>query len=419
MNIEQTPNWGGGGNALYSKQNLKPYILCFLSILCIHFGIASYQPFIDTALILLCGGIIAIIIDNNGDLKTSLYKSRFLIISVALAGISYKITLDILKKLGTAHAVYNNQMISLTEMPERILFIIKTTFSNLFTYQYAFMPLSITYVFLAFLVLLIVLICALSLKKRAKFAIFILLILSLFATLTHIVLSKTLTNSALLDFYGIVFWRTIIVALVFRLSFEFARNGQIMRNVGYILGIIALWLCIVCDLHAQRMQKLAFDAHNVIINRAVAKIEENENFSYDKKYYFVMFGDIANMRQRYGAPYFDTLPKDRIAGSGRGLGGYGTLIPTWSPIIAFEFYMPKSISKGSFDDNIETFKESKILQNLISRLHKAKILDKLQPFPHKDSIVIFEDIIVFVASMGNLDKIRHLAKTLDDKGALQ
>ena len=81
--------------------------------------------------------------------------------------------------------------------------------------------------------------------------------------------------------------------------------------------------------------------------------------------------------------------------------------------------MPKSISEGSFGDDIETFKQSKILQKLILRLENAKILDKLEPFPHKNSIVIFEDIIVFVASRGNLDEIRQMAKTLDDTGALQ
>ena len=112
--------WICANSLSLSRNRVKSYTLCFLSILCIHWGIASYQPFIDTALILLCGGIIAIIIDNNGDLKLSFYKSRFLILSVALAGISYKITLDIMKKIGKVQELYNNQMIPLAEMPERI-----------------------------------------------------------------------------------------------------------------------------------------------------------------------------------------------------------------------------------------------------------------------------------------------------------
>ena len=407
----------GGGNRHWLKlceshKNLKSLTLCFLSILCIHWGIASYQPFIDTALILLCGGIIAIIIDNKGDLKRSFYKSRFLIISVAFAAISYKITLDIMKKLGIAQTAYNNQLTPLAEMPERVLIVIKTAFANLITYEYAFMPLSITIIFLVFLIALVILIGIA--KLQSKMVIFTLLILSLFATLAHIVLSKTNTNSAIIDFYGLLFWRVMIVALVFKISFEFAGRGQIIRNVAFMLSVIFIWICVVCDLHAQRMQKLAFDAHTTIINRVVAKIDENENFSYEKKYFFIMFGDIANMRHRYGKPYFDRLSKDRIEGSGRGLGGYGTLVPTWSPLEAFEFYMQNAIGKGNFGNSLECYKESKLMQKLIKRLHNAGILDKLQPFPHKDSVVVFEDIIVFVASKGNLDKIRQMAKAQDN-----
>ena len=366
---------------------------------------------------MLCGGIIAIIIDNKGNLKLSFYKSRFLIISVAFAAISYKITLDIMKKIGIAQTAYNNQLTPLAEMPERVLIVIKTAFANLITYEYAFMPLSITYIFLVFLIILVSFIVALSLNIKAKISIFTLLILSLFATLAHIVLSKTNTNSAIIDFYGLLFWRVMIVALVFKISFEFAGRGQIIRNVAFMLSVIFIWICVVCDLHAQRMQKFAFDAHTTIINRVVAKIDENENFSYEKKYFFIMFGDIANMRHRYGKPYFDRLSKDRIEGSGRGLGGYGTLVPTWLPLEAFEFYMQNAIGNGSFGDSLEGYKESKIMQKLIKRLHSADILDKLKPFPHKDSIVVFEDIIVFVASKGNLDEIRASVKAQDNGAA--
>ena len=64
-------------------------------------------------------------------------------------------------------------------------------------------------------------------------------------------------------------------------------------------------------------------------------------------------------------------------------------------------------------DRIEgSGKESKIMQELIKRLHNADILDKLEPFPHKDSVVVFEDIIVFVASKGNLDEIRAVAREM-------
>lgn len=61
-----------------------------------------------------------------------------------------------------------------------------------------------------------------------------------------------------------------------------------------------------------------------------------------------------------------------------------------------------------FKDNpLLSFKADEGVKTLITRLHQAGILDKLEPFPSKNSVVLFEDIIVFVASKGNLDEIRQ------------
>lgn len=172
---------------------------------------------------MLCGGIIAIIIDNNGDLKTSLYKSRFLIVSVALAGISYKITLDILKKLGTTHAVYNNQMIALTEIPERILLAIKMSFQSLFAYNVPFMPMFIAILFGVFVAILLILLFGTKLQLRAKLSIIILLLGAIFASQTHIALAKIISTGIVTDYYGVLFLRVLIIALVFKVVAQMIR----------------------------------------------------------------------------------------------------------------------------------------------------------------------------------------------------
>lgn len=403
--------------ALIAKSSkIKSYLLCALSIFCLHFGIASYQPFINTIFSLLCGGIITLIIDTQGNLKTAIYKSRFMIASAILGALSYKIALDVLKMLGIVAENYNNQMTPFAEIPARIALIAKMSLENLVSYEYAFLPQSLTWLFLVFVLMLVMLIFALPFKIHTKIAIFALLLLSLFSTLTHIVISKTIINDATTDFYGLAFWRVMIVALVFKVSFALGKREKYawaVRNSAFLLGAIVLWIYAICDLHAQRMQKFAFDSHTTTIKTIVAKIETLEGFSYGKKYHFLMFGDLTNMRHRYGKPYFDELPQDKIKSSGRGLGGYGTLIPTWSPLQAFEFYMPNAIKdadKGNFGDYLDGHRDNKHFQSLIMRLHKAGILARLKPYPHKDSIVLFEDIIVLVASKGHLDEVRELVK---------
>lgn len=91
-------------------------------------------------------------LDKKCSLKTALYKSRFIIISVTLSAISYKITLSILKKSGKVIEFYNNQMTPLSDLHEHIILAVRLGFGNLVNYNVAFMPLSMTILFALFLV---------------------------------------------------------------------------------------------------------------------------------------------------------------------------------------------------------------------------------------------------------------------------
>lgn len=380
-------------NKPYHK--FKPYALCLLSIFCIHWGIASYQPFIDTALILLCGGIIAIIIDNKGDLKLSFYKSRFLIISVAFAAISYKIVLDILKKFDIAQNEYNNQMIALSDLPERIIFAIKLAFEHLFAYNVAFMPEFIAILFGVFVAILLFLLFGSKLHKGAKLSILIVLCGMIIASQTHIILSKTLSISIVTEFYGLLFLRVLIIALVFKLVAQVARAQTLWQNLCFMLPCVIIWACVIQSLNAQKMQKLSIEKDFRFINRVIDRIEQLDEFSYNKQYCGIMFGTVET-------------PSDFL--------GFN-LFPRWDMQSVFGYTMQKDIFKVCGFYFNDEFKEKQITKVLIFRLHKAGILDKLQPFPHKDSVVVFEDIIVFVASKGNLDEIRQMAKAQDNGAA--
>ena len=369
---------------------------------------------------MLCGGIIAIIIDNKGDLKLSFYKSRFLIISVAFAAISYKIVLDILKKLDIVQNVYNNQMTPFSDLPEHIILAIKLGFGNLVNYNVAFMPLSMTILFTLFLVAFLVFLWLADLNKSTKLSILILLCGAIVASQMHIILSKTITSDPRVQYYGLMFLRTLFVALALKLSVDFIRTQKLFQNLLFILSALLIWVCIVQDLYAQRVQKVAFDAELKLLNRVIARIEQNEHFSYDKKYCGVKFGDFPNFRERVYKNY-----KTNKVGSNAELIEQRLITP-WNPANAFQSFMPGFIFAdcGFFSSEFQynnpnntNQREKDSFNKLISRLHKAGILDKLEPFPHKDSVVVFEDIIVFVASRGNLDEIRASVKAQDNGAA--
>lgn len=281
-------------------------------------------------------------------------------------------------------------------MPERILLAIKMGFQSLFAYNMPFMPEFIAILFGVFVVVLLILLFGAKLTLSAKFSIIIVLCGAIVASQTHIALAKIISMGIITDYYGVLFLRVIIVALVFKLV---AQSTQALwQNLIFVLSCVVIWAYAIWSLNAQKVLKLTMDRDFHYINRIVARIETSENFSYEKKYCGVMFG----------------MPENRFRE-----GFNADILPHWDMHSVFRYSMPKNVFKDCkvYSDVMQNFvdknpKEAKAFNALISRLHKAGILDKLEPFPHKNSIVVLEDIIVFVASKGNLDEIRQMAKEL-------
>ncbi len=366
-----------------NKSKSSAYWLCFIATFCIHWGIASYQPFIDTALILLCGGIIVILIDEKCSVKTAIFKARFVIIATLLAALSYKLALDALKLIGIAGQAYNNQMISMAEMPARFLLAMQRGFATLFAYKVPFMELNIAFLFSLFVVFLFFLFCNAKLKISAKFAIVLAGIGAVFASQTHVALASFLSTNIVTDYYGILFVRVLVVALVFKLCDSLIHTKTLVYNAVFALSVITLWQCIVQDLQIQKVQKLTMEKDFAYLNRVIARIENHENFDYNKKYTGLMFGKPIN---NYTQPFIDNIL------------AIGTT--------PFNVMMAKDVFSRFLNDNYT----NKDFENLIKRLSSAGILEKLEPFPHKNSIVVFEDMIVFVASEGDLRKWQNEAK---------
>lgn len=334
-------------------------------------------------------------LDEKCSPKTALYKSRFIVISVALSAVSYKIALDILKKSGKVIEFYNNQITPLSDLPEHIILAIKLGFSNLVNYNVAFMPLSVTILFALFLVAFLVFLWQTNLNKNTKLSILILLCGAILASQMHIILSKTIiTSDPRVQYYGLMFLRVLFVALAFKVCIDFIRAQKLAQNLLFILSTILIWFCIVQDLNAQKLQKLSNDAELKLLNRVIDRIEQNENFNPNKQYCGIWIGDLPNFRERY-------------SGKRNGNELISVTFITWATG-SFDKFMSSAVFKQC--GFVSPQQHKKQFKSIIFRLEKADILDKLEPFPHKDSVVVFEDIIVFVASKGNLDEIRKMVK---------
>lgn len=223
------------------------------------------------------------------------------------------------------------------------------------------------------------------------------------ASQIHIILSKTIAPEPRIEYYGLMFLRVLIVALAFKICFDFIHMQKLAQNLLFILSTILIWFCIVQDLNAQKLQKLSNDAELKLLNRVIDRIEQNENFNPNKQYCGVWIGNLPNFRERYSNKRKET---------GNEL--ISVTFITWATG-SFDKFMSSAVFKQC--GFVSPQQHKKQFKSIISRLEKAGILDKLEPFPHKDSVVVFEDIIVFVASKGNLDEIRQMAKAQDNGAA--
>lgn len=309
---------------------------------------------------------------------------------------SYQIVNVSLKLVGKIADTYNNQMIAFSEIPNRIFIAFKMGLEKLFVYNTDFMPLFMTILFAIFVVMFLALLISLKIKTNSKFAIIALFFSAIIASQTHIILAKTFTTHLYVEYYGLLFLRVLIVMLVFKCIAQFIRTQILLQSLAFALSCVFIWICVVQDLEGQKVHKLAMDREFRLINHIVDRIEQSEGFSYNKQYYGLMFGQVKK------------TTKDFISNS----------FQPWSFKNVFTYTMPKDIfaKYGIYYDFLMqedyTKEQIAIIQTLILRLHKAGILGKLQPYPHKDSVVVFEDIIVFVASKGDLDEIKQKAKEL-------
>ena len=387
-------------NSQNSCNKLKPYALCLLATICIHWGIASYQAFIDSALILLCCGGIALIVENKGNIKLAIFKARFLVIATILAAISYKIILDILKKIDYVQDFYNNRLTPLSEMPERIILAFKNGFSFLFVPQMDYIAQSIGIVFGIIFIIAFICLYRARFSLFAKFAIILLFMAMIFSSQTHIILANAKGGGLHLHFYGLMFLYVGIIASAFKLfnAESISLDSNLTRNALIFISCIFIWISALHCLQAQKIHKFTMDRDLAFLNRIVERIENLEGFSYEKQYCGVMFGSPQNaftkaMNANMLAPW-DIGP---ILGRMMMKDVFRTCD------MSADWYMADyMIKENPKDYRIKAYKKR------LKRLYDAGILDKLQPFPHKDSIVLFEDIIVFVASSENLiDKIKQ------------
>ena len=205
---------------------------------------------------------------------------------IIIAGLLLKGTVLLLDKYGfLGHDFYNVNTIKLSDAWDKLKEVAGYTLEQ-FTITYPFFEspcLCMMWIISA--LALITIFCRLPKKRWWLNCLMSLVAIAglLFATQLAIFISENQIKLQfmfrLTGFFSLYF----VFALMLAILWLFWRK-MFLRNILFVLMVLITGLFIQRDMYAMRVWKQGLDAENKIYDRIMARIEEQPDFSYDKKY---------------------------------------------------------------------------------------------------------------------------------------
>ena len=374
-----------------------------LIILLFNFGLSIYPSYIGTLVIIFAGRIIIDMLDWDVVKKSIIdifNDYKFCFIDIIIGAITYKAAFEYMKcrKL-ISNNFYNTQTTALSEIPDKIINLVKGSIEQIIDWSMPFYPSIITKLFL---LLIIMFLMQLLLSKRklllkllicATFmvTIFLTKIVALISTVTSI------TYVARVEFCGYVLLNALIIAISLKL-------GGILQNVKLLCISIIIYLFAVNDLHQQRTWKLGLEAEKMIWNRVQNRIE---NYPYQSYNYYIQIGEWKSLRPMfYPLKVNEYMDIDLLKYS---------FTPRWTPAVTLNYYNYYDIKK-TFKYN--DFANSEYMSAL-KRIYDAGLLENAKAWPAQNSIIVYDDIILVIMDEKDLQQAKQLLAEQDKKEKVQ
>lgn len=407
------------GEKLY--QNI---LFNLVSIFCLVFALGIYPSVIVNIFVIFLGRVLIESFDWNGTKeaflqKMNLFKFSFINILISLA--LYKFILFIMGAKGFLLDIVNIKNASITDIIHNLLPSIKACVYQCYHYRFICMPQSITSYFLVLMIIALIVIFyhiisdQSDLKIKIKKLLFSLisLFLVLWATKTAAVLAVIeMFQSVRIDFYGLMFFRVLMVLILFKYV-----RFNLFKNVAYVLSIVILWLSLLSNYVCVKSYKLGFEAEQMRTNRMLEILETNPNYQFGKLYKIIQIGYPQPIRPMY-------IP-GKFSGGGREVAlGSHTFTPEWNALLVFEFWEPEFIIKEPkyFIDEVQNNQNKILLNNLndedISQI-KNEDLNDLKAYPSKDFIKVTDDTIYIVFSKDSLSAFRNMIMSTQEEDKVE
>lgn len=362
--------------ALYISQR-KTYTSSVIAIILMVISLGAYASIISTIAIVLLGRILMDIILEQKSIKELFHTYLRACINIVISVVIFKLILVYYDHAGRlSHRSYNTEYISLEDLPQKLKLVLRTCIELFYVSQ---PDMSSNY---KYLLLLSFLGAFVVLFKRKCTTIIKSVLL-----IVCILISSQFTNlmaKADFSYYGRInfFAQPYIYAVFLAVGLRYVNWT---KSINLIIMFMALWGNIVQDIRYQKVLYLGRKAEMQVYKDVIARIKQNERFS-NKKYYTIVTTEPLAYRKKFYKNRFERSEGNAL----------NPIIPNWAGDWFYNFYEANQYIYKYYHlhRNNTSYSIDKLSQPELKHIADF-MLNKAQPYPHKNSVYV-DDKYIFV-----------------------
>ena len=346
----------------------RSYFYNLLAIFLFVLSFGTYLPVINFLFVALLGNIFLSVATTKVSFKEASLRQLQALANITASVLIYIFVILLLKE-SNQNAISS---ISFTNSITNIPVLISSMIMQ-FSATFPFIDLSYKLITLSIVVVtLFVIIYKSSSIKSAIVCLSLIPLLLICSKLSILLTSNYATlNNTQIDFYGLPIFYTLMLALMLKLDTTY------LKRFAYVISILVIFMSFIRISYALKVWKFGFDAELKLAERIITRMEKMENFNIEHQYKLYQIGS-QSLRQRYYLKKQNELTSDSLLS----LAYYNKE----NAKSAYNFfYQTDFASQNASLDELKSIPEI-----------KDYILNKARPWPHKESIFIHNDHIIFV-----------------------
>ena len=399
----------------------KRVLLLFLSyILLFIFVFGAYPPLINSILVLLGGKFLIDLKISNFKLdtvKNFLVEHKYFFLVLFLAVFSNFLSIYFFNLLGyLSPDEYNIALIKYSDIQIQLLSLVRHSIEALF----CSFPFVSTYVkILEFLIVLIAIgYYIYSIFKTSDYklinkivysliTIVLFYLLFLFGLFSYFISNGVIDLELRIDHFGYEIFYLFCISVVLQI-----KEIKILKNIGVVIIFLLLWNFSVNNMYSQKNLLLSFDLERDFQNRLLNRIEENENFSYDKKYIFFEVGHYDSFKKKlynsnsYKLVNYEFALVDNV---------FSEYMHDYLLFLSQKDFIDKKVSDSlynNYDNNLDSYENSEYLKNVHFDELYDFVMNKAKAWPDKNSVYISDNCIIVIFDEDRLDYLREKIKNV-------